>query len=81
MNRERAAEILDLFLFEDIDNNRNYHEDTHDITFVGNHFAVHERESGIIHTFKIELVPSDLPVSDWITAFEEQEWIETVDQD
>ncbi|QGH76339.1 hypothetical protein SEA_DAUBENSKI_29 [Streptomyces phage Daubenski] len=80
MTRERAQEILDLFLFEDIYNNRNHHEDTHQITFVGNHFAVREYDTGVIHTFKVEFTPSDLPASDWVTAFEEQGWLE-VDED
>ncbi|QDK02884.1 hypothetical protein KNU71_gp026 [Streptomyces phage Braelyn] len=76
MDREKAEEVLDLFLFEDIDNNRNHYEDTHDITWVGNHFAVRERATGIIHTFKVEMVPSDLPANEWIDAFEGQEWLE-----
>lgn len=75
MTREKAAQILNLFLFEDVYNNRNYHEDTHQITFVGDHFAVREYDTGIIHTFEVKFVPSDLPASDWITAFEEQGWI------
>ncbi|AIW02529.1 hypothetical protein SEA_EVY_28 [Streptomyces phage Evy] len=76
MDREKAEEVLDLFLFEDIDNNRNHYEDTHDITWVGNHFAVRERSTGIIHTFKVEVVPSDLPANEWIDAFNGQEWLE-----
>ncbi|QJD50775.1 hypothetical protein KNV00_gp025 [Streptomyces phage Bmoc] len=76
MNRERAQEILDLFLFEDVYNNINHHESTHDITFVGNHFAVLERSTGIIHTFKVSFEPSDLPANEWIDAFNDQEWLE-----
>jgi len=75
MTREGAAQILSLFLLEDVDNNRNYYEGSHDITFVGSHFAVRCRDSGIIHTFKVDLVPSDLPAHEWISAFEGQEWL------
>lgn len=75
MTREKAVDILDCFLFEDVDNNYNHSEETHDITFVGNHFAVRERETGIIHTFKVTFEASDLPVSDWIDAFNDQEWL------
>lgn len=79
MNREEAEEILDLFLFEDVCNNRNHHEDTHDVTFVGNHFAVRERQTGVIHTFKVEFTASDLPANLWIEEFYNQEWIESDD--
>lgn len=75
MSPEEAKEILGLFLFEDIDNNRNHYEDTHDIAWQDNHFAVHDRRTGEIHTFKVELVPSDLPVMDWMRIFDEQEWL------
>lgn len=74
--REGAAKILGMFLLEDVDNNRNFYERTHEITFVGNHFAVYCRDSGSIHTFKVELVPSDLPANEWIDAFNGQEWLE-----
>ncbi|AXH67225.1 hypothetical protein SEA_WOFFORD_28 [Streptomyces phage Wofford] len=78
--REGAEQILSLFLFEDVCNNTNHYEGTHEITYVGDHFAVREIRSGEIHTFKVVMVPSDLPASDWVTAFEEQGWLE-VDED
>ena len=76
MDRERATEILNLYLFEDVLNNRNHYEDTHDITYVGDHFAVLERSTGVIHTFKVVFEPSDLPANEWIDAFNDQEWLE-----
>ncbi|QNN98278.1 hypothetical protein SEA_LILMARTIN_27 [Streptomyces phage LilMartin] len=74
--REGAEQILSLFLLEDVCNNRNHYEGTHEITYVGNHFAVLDIRSGEIHTFKVNLVPSDLPANEWIDAFNGQEWLE-----
>jgi hypothetical protein len=84
MTREGAAQILSLFLLEDVDNNRNYYEGSHDITFVGNHFAVRERATGKIFTFRLALQNSDMPFKTWYDEFVRQEWIEEgekVDQD
>lgn len=84
MKRHEAREILRLFLLEDVDNNRQYHEDTHDITWIGNHFAVRERATGKIFTFRLTLQNSDIPFKTWYDEFVSQEWIEEgekVDQD
>jgi hypothetical protein len=76
MSRIKAAEILDLYLFENIDNNYNQYEDTHDITWVGNNFAVLEITTGVIHTFKVVFTDTDLPENRWQEAFNEQGWNE-----
>lgn len=76
MNRPQAREILRLFLLEDVDNNRNFHEDTHDITWIGSHFAVRERSTEKIYTFRLALQNSDLPFRTWYDEFVAQEWIE-----
>jgi hypothetical protein len=76
MTREEAENILGLFLLEDVCNNRNFYEDTHDITYVGQHFAVRDRNTGEIETFKVILVPSDLPANEWLGEFNRQEWLE-----
>lgn len=76
MTREEAREILDSFIMEDIDNNHNFSEDTHKITWVGMNFAVLEISTGTIHTFKLTIGDSDLSVQQWTKAFEKQEWIE-----
>lgn len=76
MTREEAENILGLFLLEDVCNNRNHYEDTHEISFSGQHFAVYDRMTGEIETFKMVLVPSDLPANEWIDTFNGQEWLE-----
>lgn len=76
MNRAEAAQILDLYLFENIDNNRNHYEETHDITWVGNNFAVLERATGLIQTFKVVFADTDLPENEWQAAFDDQGWNE-----
>lgn len=81
MNREKAAEVLNYFLMEDVDNNRlGSYEDEYEITFVGGiedamHFAVRHVDTESIHTFKVVFEPSDLPVSTWIEEFEGQGWL------
>lgn len=76
MKREKAAEVLNYFLMEDVDNNRlGSYEDDYEITFVGDHFAVRHVDTESIHTFKVVFEPSDLPVSTWIEEFEGQGWL------
>lgn len=80
MDREKARQVLDLFLFEDIINNYNHYEGEYDITYVGDHFAVLEYSTGQVETFKVELVPSDLPKEEWEKAFQDQEWEEYMEE-
>jgi hypothetical protein len=74
MTREEALDILDCFIFENIDNHHNFSEDTHSITWHGLHFAVLEHATGQVQTFKIEYTLSDLPVEKWKKLAEDQEW-------
>ena len=80
MNRKRAREILYLFLMEDIANNRNHFEDTHAITYFGNHFAVLEYATGNVETFMVKLVPSTLPQEQWAEEFAAQGWEEYMEE-
>lgn len=76
MNRHQAREMLRRFILEDVDNNLLYEADTHSITWIGSHFAVLERATGKIFTFKLALQNSDLPFRQWYDEFVAQEWIE-----
>ena len=80
MNREEAESVLDLFLFEDIENNYNHNYETHSITWCGNHFAVLEHSTGQVMTFKLEYAQSDLPVEKWKKIMEDQEWEDKIDR-
>jgi hypothetical protein len=76
VRREKAAEVLNYFLFEDVYNNRlGSYEDDYQITFVGDHFAVRHFDSGAIHTFKVVFEPSDLSIDQWNDEFEGQGWL------
>lgn len=78
MNREKAEEVLNYFLMSDIDNNRlDGYEDDYEVTFVNDHFAVRHVDTESIHTFKVVFEPSDLPISEWNQAFEDQGWLNT----
>lgn len=80
MTREEAENILGLFLLEDIDNNRQYHEDTHGITWIGNHFAVIEYATGDVFTFRVTLQNSHLSGVTWKEEFERQGWNEYIER-
>jgi hypothetical protein len=72
MNREEAEGVLDDFLFRNIQN--HYSEDEYAVTWVGMNFAVLERATGRIETFKVQFTESDLSPKRWVIAFTEQEW-------
>lgn len=72
MNTERARQVLDTFLFEDIVNNTNYSENEVGITWEGEYFLVYEYATGKQHKFKVTI--EDAPDYDFTKAMRDQEW-------
>lgn len=66
-----AQSVLDLFLFEDIDNNNNFHEDDWSITWEGDNFVLLHHDTGKLFSFCVRIEPHEW---DYSQAVKDQEW-------
>lgn len=72
--RQEALDILDCFLFEEINNNRNPCEDDWAITWVGNDFLLRHYDTGEVFNFRVEISPGTLTPEEIKQAGDDQEW-------
>lgn len=69
-----VVELLECFLFEDVDNNQNPDEDNWDISWLGNNFVLRDRETGKIHNIKVQFVEGDLYEEEIAEIAKDQSW-------
>jgi hypothetical protein len=73
---DEAQQVLDTFLFEDILNNRNYSEDSWDITWKGDEFLLLHRKSGKMINLSVVIEPGNLSEDEKIELANDQEWFD-----
>ncbi len=72
---EKAIEVLDSFLFEDVDNNNNFSEDDWGITWVGDNFILLHRNTSKLINLKVTIGVGDLSEDEIDEAARDQEWL------
>ena len=72
--RDEAKDVLDSFLFEDINNNRNPDEDSWSITFMGDEFLLRHWETKQLFNFRVNISQGRLSKDQIKQMGESQEW-------
>lgn len=78
--RKEAVDILDDFLFGNVFNNHNRHEDDWAITFVGDDYVLRHYETGRVFNLSVSIGPGTLSKEEIIQAGVDQEWWDEDDE-